>query len=93
MAAQAPLPYDKDGGEYHRGDMVIEEQRSTYNVFMSLTKWGSVAAAAVVIWATLSFAVGTGVLTATLITAVLVAASVFFLRKGETDVENPAARH
>ncbi len=93
MAAEAPLPYDKDGGEYHRGDMIIEEQRSTFNVFMALTKWGSVAVAAVLIWATLAFAVGTGVLTAFLVAAVFTAACIFFLRKADTDVENPAAKH
>ena len=30
-------------GEYVHGSMDISEQRSTFNLFYSLTKWGSIA--------------------------------------------------
>jgi hypothetical protein len=85
-----PLPYDRDGGEYNRGDMIIDEQQSTYHVFMGLTKWGSLAVVAVVLWASLAFAAGAGVINATLITAVLVVVGVFLLREKSTNPGNPA---
>jgi hypothetical protein len=47
----AKSPSDSD---YHRGEMDIQEQASTYQAFMGLTKWGSLALAAglfaLVIW-------------------------------------------
>jgi hypothetical protein len=40
--------------DYHRGEMDIHEQASTYQAFMGLTKWGCLALAAglfaLVIW-------------------------------------------
>jgi hypothetical protein len=40
--------------DYHRGDMDIHEQASTFQAFMGLTKWGCLALAAglfaLVIW-------------------------------------------
>lgn len=40
--------------DYHRGEMDIHEQVATYNFFMGLTKWGSLALAvallALVLW-------------------------------------------
>lgn len=29
--------------DYHRGEMDIQEQAATFNLFMGLTKWGSLA--------------------------------------------------
>ena len=47
----AKSPSDSD---YHRGEMDIHEQAATYQAFMGLTKWGSLALAAglfaLVIW-------------------------------------------
>lgn len=85
-----PLPYDRDGGEYNRGDMIIDEQQSTYHVFMGLTKWGSLAVVAVVLWASLAFATGAGLFTATLATIAFVAIGVFVLREKSTNPGNPA---
>jgi hypothetical protein len=43
-----------ESSDYHRGEMDIHEQASTYDAFMGLTKWGSLALAAglfaLVIW-------------------------------------------
>ena len=75
------VPYDADGGEYRHGDMEIIEQRSTYDLFMGLSKWGSLTVAAVVIWGTVAFAVGAGPLTAFLVVAVFIALGVFLLRE------------
>lgn len=90
MAAEASVHHDHDGGEYHRGEMEIGEQRSTYQVFMGLSKWGSLAVAAVVLWATVTFAVGAGLMVGTLSAVVFVVIGFFLLRSGTTDVENPA---
>ncbi|MBP7701628.1 MAG: aa3-type cytochrome c oxidase subunit IV [Phenylobacterium sp.] len=41
--------------EYHRGDMDIHEQTSTYHLFVMLTKWGSLALAALLVFLVLVF--------------------------------------
>lgn len=46
--------------DYHRGDMEIQEQVSTYHLFISLAKWGSLALAALLIFITLWFCTDTG---------------------------------
>ena len=56
--------------EYHRGDMDIHEQKTTYHAFGVGTKWGCVALASLLIFLVLYFctdvsffpAIGTGVL-------------------------------
>jgi hypothetical protein len=45
-------------GPSHHGDMDIHEQRSTYDLFMGLTKWGSLAVAALVLFLVVSFCAG-----------------------------------
>ncbi len=82
-----PLAYDRDGGDWNRGDQIIDEQRSTYDVFMGLTKWGGLAVVAVVAWATLAFATKAGVMTAFVIAAVIAAAGWWFLRDKPSDHE------
>ncbi|MDP3855498.1 aa3-type cytochrome c oxidase subunit IV [Phenylobacterium sp.] len=46
--------------DHHRGDMDIQEQTSTYHVFVSMAKWGSLALAALLITITLWFCTDTG---------------------------------
>jgi hypothetical protein len=41
--------------EYHRGEMDISEQAATYGIFMLLTKWGSLAIAALLVLLVLWF--------------------------------------
>ena len=41
--------------EYHRGDMDIHEQTSTYHLFVMLTKWGSLALTALLVFLVLAF--------------------------------------
>ena len=79
------LPYDKDGGEWHRGDQIIDEQRATYDVFMGLTKWGGLAVIAVVAWATMTFATEAGFLTGVFVAAVIVVLGVLLLREKKSD--------
>ena len=47
-------PSAPQNSDYHRGDMDIHEQASTFHIFIGLTKWGSLALtaslSALVIW-------------------------------------------
>jgi hypothetical protein len=49
-------------GDYHRGEMDIHEQASTYAAFLTLSKWGSLVLAAGVLFFTLLFCTNTGFL-------------------------------
>lgn len=87
-----PLAYDIDGGEWNRGEQIIDEQRSTYDVFMGLSKWGALAVATILTWAVLAFATEAGVMTAFVVAAVLAGAGIFFLReKAQKTPENRRA--
>jgi len=59
--------------DYHRGDMDITEQRSTFHLVMGMTKWGSLILAAVLLALVIWFCTDAGFL-AGLITAIVVAA-------------------
>jgi hypothetical protein len=50
------------GGDYHRGEMNIDEHVSTYALFMKLTKWGSLYLAAILMTLVLWFCTATGFL-------------------------------
>ena len=41
--------------EYHRGDMEIQEQVSTYHLFVMMAKWGSLALASLLVFLVLVF--------------------------------------
>ena len=41
--------------EYHRGEMDIHEQASTYHLFIMLTKWGSLITASLLVFLVLVF--------------------------------------
>ena len=58
--------------EYHRGDMDISEQVSTFNLFNALTKWGSLYLTAFLTLLVLWFCTPAGFF-AGLITAVVIA--------------------
>lgn len=47
-------------GDYHRGDMDIHEQASTYAAFLTLAKWGSLVMAAAILFLAMLFAAGAG---------------------------------
>lgn len=73
--------------EYHRGDMDISEQVATFNLFNGLTKWGSLAMAALLLLLVLWFCTPAGFLGAFISAAVLTGLGVVFLR------EKPEAAH
>ncbi len=43
------------GGDYTRGEMIIEEHEKTYAGFLRFTKWGSLYLAAIVLFLVLWF--------------------------------------
>jgi hypothetical protein len=67
--------------DYHRGEMDISAQESTYDLVMTLTKWGSLAIATSVLFLTLWFCTPAGFLGA-LVTGVVVAVLGSFLLRG-----------
>lgn len=71
--------------EYHRGEMDIHEQAKTYDFVMSLTKWGSLAVAALVLFLTLWFCTSFGFMGAVFSTIALSVVGFFFLRGGSSE--------
>jgi hypothetical protein len=50
------------GGDYTRGEMIIEEHEKTYDGFLKMTKWGSLYLAAIVLSLVLWFCTAAGFL-------------------------------
>lgn len=71
----------KKSTTYHRGQMDIREQAATFDFVMKLTKWGSLAVAALVLFLVLMFCTGAGFPGALATAVVLVAVGVFILRE------------
>ncbi|MES2897701.1 aa3-type cytochrome c oxidase subunit IV [Phenylobacterium sp. LH3H17] len=70
--------------EYHRGEMEIQEQTSTYHLFVMMAKWGSLALAALLIFITLWFCTDTGFI-GSFITGLVVSVGGFLvMREHET---------
>ncbi|MDO1559390.1 aa3-type cytochrome c oxidase subunit IV [Brevundimonas sp. 2R-24] len=73
-----PHAHDAD---YHRGEMEIAEQESTWDLFMAFSKWGSLLIAATVLFFTMWLFPRGDFMAALVATVVLVAGGIFFLRK------------
>jgi hypothetical protein len=73
--------------EYHRGEMDISEQVSTFNLFNNLTKWGSLAIASLLTFITIWFCTPGGFGAGFIAAAVLLVLGVTVLR------EKPEAAH
>lgn len=71
------------GSTFHHGDMDIREQRSTWDFFMGLTKWGSLAVAALVLFLTIAFCTQMGVGAAVVVSIIVLALGAWVLRKRE----------
>jgi len=74
-------------GDYHRGEMDIQEQAATYAAFGAMTKWGSLAISALLLFITLLFCTATGFIGSAIAAVVLVVLGVVFLR------EKPGSAH
>lgn len=67
--------------DYHRGEMDIAEQRSTFHLVMGLTKWSSLALVVVILFLILQFATNAGFLGAVFVSVVVAALGVLVLRE------------
>jgi hypothetical protein len=67
------------GGDYTRGEMIIEEHEKTYAIFLKMTKWGSLYVGALVLFLTLWFCTPAGFLGALITAIVLIALGVLAL--------------
>jgi len=70
--------------DYHRGEMDIQEQVSTYNLIMGITKWGSLALIVFLVWAVLWFCTDTGFLGASAAGFVVMVLGILALRERKT---------
>jgi fatty acid desaturase len=68
--------------EYHRGEMDIQEQVSTYDLFGGMAKWGSLALAALLALLVLWFCTPAGFVTG-FVVAVVVAVIGFVVLRGK----------
>ena len=67
--------------DYHRGEMDIQEQVATFHLFNGMTKWGSLAVAALVLLLALWFCTPAGFGGGFIAAAILVVVGVVLLRE------------
>ena len=67
--------------DYHRGEMDISEQVSTFHAFNSMTKWGSLAIAVGLLMATLWFCTDAGFLGGAVTGVVVTVLGILVLRE------------
>ena len=70
----------KPAADYHRGEMDITEQSATYVGFLSLSKWGSLAIIAGLLFFTLWLCVHAGFFRAAIAAVVVIALGIILLR-------------
>ena len=68
--------------DYHRGEMDIQEQVSTFQLVMGITKWGSLIVAVGVLFFTLLFCTQVGLISAAISAAVVAVVGVMLLGRG-----------
>lgn len=73
--------------DYHRGEMDISEQVSTFALIMGITKWGSLVIASFLLTVTLWFCTGAGFLAGAISGGVVLLLGILLLRS------KPAADH
>lgn len=69
------------GSDYHRGDMDIAEQTATYHLIMGITKWGSLATAALLLFLALMFCTATGFMGSAAWTVAVLVVGILLLRE------------
>ena len=67
--------------DYHRGEMDIHAQQSTFHAVMVGSKWGSLAVVTGVLFLTLWFCTSAGFITALVSAVLLLAVGIFALRE------------
>ena len=68
--------------DYVRGSQHVEEQASTFELFIKLAKWGSLFIAVILTFLVLWFQPGGSFIAGAIAALVLLVAGVFFLRAG-----------
>ena len=71
---------------FHRGEMPINEQTSTYHVFDNLWRWGALFLAVALLFLVLMFCTGTGFFGSAIAAGVLLVVG-FFVAKKPTSLE------
>ena len=71
---------DHSNSDYVHGEMDISMHEGTFRGFMTASKWLSLVTLAVVLWATLAFAVGIGWLISIIPTVIFMVAGAFFVK-------------
>lgn len=71
-------------GDYHRGEMDIQEQAATYDAFGKMTKWGSLAISVLLLFITLLFCTPVGFIGSAIASVVLLALGVVLLKEKPT---------
>jgi hypothetical protein len=66
--------------DYTHGQMDVHQQQAAFHGFVRLTKWGSLAVAVIVLFATLWFCTDAGFFGGLIPSVVLLALGIFFLR-------------
>lgn len=67
--------------DYHRGDMDISEQTSTFHLIMGITKWGSLVLASFLLFVVIWFCTTAGFLSGFISGAVLLVLGIVMLRE------------
>jgi len=75
------------GSDYHRGEMDIQEQAATFDLFMGMTKWGSLSLTTLLTFIVLLFCTEAGFLGSAVAAIVVTVIGVLALR------EKPGAGH
>ena len=73
--------------DYSRGEMEINEHRSTYRAFDGLVRFGSLGVAGLLLFLTLNFCTRIGFIGAAVPTAILLIAGAVFLRNKPASVD------
>lgn len=68
-------------GDYHRGEMDIQEQAATYDAFGKMTKWGSLAISVLLLFFTLLFCTSAGFIGSAIASIVLLVLGVVLLKE------------
>ena len=67
--------------DYHRGEMDISEQVSTFHLIMGFTKWGALILAAFLLFITMWFCTSAGFLGAFVTAAIVLVLGILLLRE------------
>jgi len=68
-------------GDYHRGEMDIQEQAATYVAFGKMAKWGSLAIAVLLLFITLLFCTPAGFIGSAIAAVVLLGLGIVSLKE------------